>query len=274
MECAVLEGNVVSQTGQNVGNLFLRKHLAQTNIQEVFRHIDNVSLCRIGINISVGNHFAVREDFTEQLNGQGDTLIHSLGVDALLVADGCVGFLVETLTGLPNGSCGKSSHLDDYAGGFRKDRILNAASDSGQRHRTVFVANYQIVLRQIQKCPVQQNQLFILLGVADNDVGTIHVGAVEAMGRLTNCHHDIVGDVDDGVDRTHSPIGNCSLQPCRRRFVIYVLNFDSGVSRAFVRSFHVDLIFLHTGRNIRFRKFLQRKLVNCRQLSGNTVVSP
>ena len=61
---------------------------------------------------------------------------------------------------------------------------------------------------------------------------TLYHISIEAMQGLTECHHDVVGDIDDIVDRTQTNGGQLVLQPLRRLLDLTVGNADTSIALA------------------------------------------
>ena len=76
---------------------------------------------------------------------------------------------------------------------------------------------------------------------ADDDVPAVHAGEVERVHRLAVFQHDVVGDVDDIVDRTHACGADALAHPQGRRLDLDVLDKPRGVARAERGIVNVDL---------------------------------
>ena len=93
------------------------------------------------------------------------------------------------------------------------------------------------------------------------------------MLRSADSEHDKIGYVDDGVDRPHACVHDECLHPCRRFLDADVVDLRSRESVAPLRFFDGDRIFRKALRKFS-AEFLERNLVYCSKLSGDTVMAP
>ncbi len=93
-------------------------------------------------------------------------------------------------------------------------RTVQPAHDSGQRDRAGVVRNQQRAGRALHFALIEQRELLARLGQAHAD-STLQLVIIEAMHRLAEFHHDIVGDVDDRADRPQAAAAQLFLHPQR-----------------------------------------------------------
>ena len=87
---------------------------------------------------------------------------------------------------------------------------------------------------------VQKLKLLTRSSVSDDDLFR-NMCAVKCVCRLADVEHDVVGNVDDGVDGTQAGLHQSGLHPDRRFLLrVYVFDFQSGVARALVRSLNLN----------------------------------
>ena len=77
------------------------------------------------------------------------------------------------------------------------DAIEHAVEANGQRDRRPVIAHAQLV-------DDADLDRFARLGASDDDTSPVEERPVEGVQRLAPFEHDIIGDIDDVVDRTHT----------------------------------------------------------------------
>ena len=82
---------------------------------------------------------------------------------------------------------------------------------------------------------VESDELLSLVLVLDNNFVALHHVCIKAMHRLTISHHDVVGDVDDIINRTKTYDGQPVLQPFRRLLHFAPRNAHASVAAACFR---------------------------------------
>ncbi len=126
-------------------------------------------------------------------------------------------------------------------GGLVGTRTL-ATEDAGDTHRLLGVADAQVVLAQGVLLTIEGNKLGALrLGANHNLMSCHHVG-VEAVQRLSVCHHDVVGDIHDVVDWAQADDVELVLQPLRAFLHLAVGDAHASVALAslVVLNLHLD----------------------------------
>ena len=154
----------------------------------------------------------LRIQLAEQLRRQLQRLIAALGVDGLFIAGGGLGAVVVP-QGRPADAGGvEVGHLQNDLVGGGQDGVLGTAHDARQRHNTGIVGNDQIVGGKGEILAVEQQQLFALLGPADDDMA-LNVIRVEGVGGLAGGQHHIVGDIHQRIDGPHPRTPQAALHP-------------------------------------------------------------
>ena len=107
------------------------------------------------------------------------------------------------------------STLQDYILGCLVSTRTLTAEDTGDTHRLLSIADAQVVLTQGMLLAIESNKLGALwLGTNYNLMTGNHV-CIEAVQWLAVCHHDIVGNIHDIVDRAQADDVQLILQPLR-----------------------------------------------------------
>ena len=88
---------------------------------------------------------------------------------------------------------------------------------------------------------VQRADCFTRLCAADTDFPAVNTGKVKCVHRLAVFQHNIVGDIHDIVDRTHTGIPDTLRHPGRRRRNADIPDHACGITRAEVSVLNDDL---------------------------------
>ena len=102
----------------------------------------------------------------------------------------------------------------DIPRGIGNARIF-AAHDAGHRHGTLLIRNHQGIAAQDRLTAIEQRDLFTFIRHADADA-TIQHGQVEAVHRLPQFEHDVVGDIDHRRDGADTAAAQLLDHPVRR----------------------------------------------------------
>ena len=146
------------------------------------------------------------------------TFEHQVGISTSLEPIGCRGApafhaKVDLLHGLPDQDRVEVSRLDQDLGGCLGGLGETSPHDARQGHRTLGIGDHQRRLREwlstglsarTHDRAAQKLQCLALGHAPDDDPGARDLLEVEGMKRLAPLVKDIVGDVDDIVDRSHS----------------------------------------------------------------------
>ncbi len=120
-----------------------------------------------------------------------------------------------------------------------------STEDSGYAHRFLGIAYAEVVCAQRMLHTIECDKLCPLgLCAYHNLMAGNHVG-IETMKRLTVCHHYIIGDVHDVVDRAQTNHFQLVLQPLRAFF-----HLTSGDAEAGVATTCLGVLYLYIYRKV------------------------
>ena len=97
-----------------------------------------------------------------------------------------------------------------------------------------------ISVESVRSVPSRVSERLARPRPANDDAATAHPIEVEGVQRLADGPHDVVGDVDDVVDRTHARVGQPCLEPGRRLADRHPPDDPGRVPRAQVGVEHFD----------------------------------
>ena len=123
--------------------------------------------------------------------------------------------------------------FEQQAGRRRADLAVQAAHDAGQRDRLAFVPDHQVVGLHLAVLPVQGREAPVRAerGHAHRAEPT----GVERVHGLAEFQHDVVGEIDQDVERPLSQGVQAGLQRQRRGQRHHPIQFDAAVAGAVVR---------------------------------------
>ena len=87
---------------------------------------------------------------------------------------------------------------------------------SGDAHRLIDIANGKVVFTESMLFPIKSNELLTLIMVFHNDMTAVYHIRIEAMKRLTVCHHYIISNIYNIINRTKTYHIQLVLKPIRR----------------------------------------------------------
>ena len=96
----------------------------------------------------------------------------------------------------------KTGALDEDVRGRVRDARLLAAHDAGDGHRLLLVGDDEHVRAERDVPAFERPERLALLRPADDDPAAADLGQVEGVDGLAGGEEDVVGRVDDVVDRT------------------------------------------------------------------------
>ena len=106
----------------------------------------------------------------------------------------------KPLAGLADGGRLEAGALQQDTGGCILDFRIQAAHDTGQSHRTLGIADHQVILNKCALLPVKGCKRLPLSRPAHDDPFSCKPVAVKSMQRLAQLHHHQVGDIHDIID--------------------------------------------------------------------------
>ena len=120
-------------------------------------------------------------------------------VDATLKAMGGIG-METVVAGLASqGHRFKPGGLQYQVTGFFRNSGMLTAHHTGDRQKLLMIRNHQCIRSQFDSLAIQQYQLFIVPRHADHNA-TVDFFPVEGVQGLTQLQHDIVGNINGGVN--------------------------------------------------------------------------
>ena len=87
---------------------------------------------------------------------------------------------------------------------------------------------------------IDRDERFVLHCISNDDFTAADLGEIKRVQRLADLEHDIIGRIDNVVDRLDTDGCQAILQPIRRRPDFYSLEQPRRVAKAVVR-FNFDL---------------------------------
>ena len=218
-------------------NLFLCRQINTEQGIDLLRLERKTLVLRAGgidINDTVDNLAGAQH--LNQLTGTIDCIHGHAGIQTLFKAAGCLGTHAELLRGNTDGCAVEVCRLkDNHVGGVR-DLGIVTAHDAGNSGRTAAVRDADHVLIQLMHLTVQRFDALTGSRAADDNLLILQAGIVECMHRLAVFQHDIVGDIDNVVDRADTGSMQTLAHPRRRRLDLDILDQTCSITRAEIRS--------------------------------------
>ncbi len=139
-------------------------------------------------------------------------------IDSALEAIGAFAFHGQESRGLADAKRIESSGFEQDINGFRANFGVDSAHDAGEGDGSLGIGDDQHGRSQFALAAVDADEGLAAPGVADDDLSAVDLGEIKGMKRLTEFHHDVVGDIDDVVDRadadgfepSRDPEGGCA----------------------------------------------------------------
>ena len=136
--------------------------------------------------------------------------------------------------------------------GGRADLAVQAAHDAGQRDRLALVPDHQVVGLHLAILPVQSREA--ALRAERGHAHRTQPAGVERVHGLAEFQHDVVGEIDQDVERALSQGVQAGLQRQRRGQRRHPVQFDAAVAGTAVRIVH--------------RQRVRRQIVVCGQFGA------
>ncbi|VFB22440.1 Uncharacterised protein [Pseudomonas fragi] len=149
----------------------------------------------------------------------------------------------------------KESAFKEYVAGLVGHTAVLATHYAGNGQSAGMVCNHQRVAAQGDFLAVEQYQLLVFFSHAYTNAA-IDLGKVERVQRLTQFQHDIVGNVDSGIDAAHVSATQALNHPQRRwPGQVDIADHTAQVARASSRCQHFNrthfLVYRSNWRNHR-----------------------
>ena len=110
---------------------------------------------------------------------------------------------------------GEERRLEQHIAGCGGYAGVLTAHDARHRHSTTVVGDLQRIGTQDCLTAIQQPELFARPGLANTDA-RVEFAEIKAMHRLPQFEHDVVGDVDDWMNRPEPAASQLLCHPNRR----------------------------------------------------------
>ena len=254
--------------------LLLRGQLQTEQRVHLVRLKRQTLVVRVGVvNVdNAVNDFACAEHL-DQFARTVDCIEGHARVKALLKAAGSLGTHAERLCGDTNGSAVEVCGLENDGLGVIHNLGVCAAHNACNSNRLVVVADGKHLVAQVVIYAVQSLDGLTVAGTADNNAAVGQALVVERMHRLAVLEHNIVGDINDIVDRTNAAGMQTLTHPRRRRLDLDILNNAGGVARAQVGVLDLNRhILVDIAANALYLRGLnaERTVEGSRSLAGQT----
>ena len=210
-----------------------RVHLVRLERQTLVVRVGVVNVDDAVDDLACAEHF-------DQLTRTVDRIEGHARVQTLLKATGSLGAHTERLCGDTNGSAVEVRGLENDGPGVVHNLGVCAAHNACNSNRLVVVADGEHLVAQVVIYAVKGLDGLAVAGAADNDAAVGQALVVERMHRLAVLEHNIVGDINDVVDRTNAAGVQTLAHPRRRRLDLDILDNAGGVARAQVGVLDLD----------------------------------
>ena len=161
-------------------------------------------------------------------------------VKALLETAGRLGTHAKRLGRHTHGRAVEAGGLEYDGLGVVLDFGVGAAHNARDGNRLVVVADGEHLVGQVVILSVQSLNGLAVPCAAHDDLSVREAGIVKRMHRLAVLKHDVVGDINDVVDRAHTAGVQTLAHPRRGRLDLDVLDQTRGVARAKVGVHHLN----------------------------------
>ena len=162
-------------------------------------------------------------------------------VEALFIAGGGVGAHTESACRAAHGNAVEVGGLEEHHRRVTDDLAVRAAHHARDAHRLVLVADAEHIRRKLALVAVKRLNGLALVRGAHDDVAALDAAEVKSVHRLTVLEHDVVGNINDVVDRAHAAVAQSLAHPARGRRDLDVFHHARGVARAEVAVLNVNV---------------------------------
>ena len=176
----------------------------------------------------------------DQVQSACQTQLRRIAIHALLVAGRGIAVLTQCTAGLTHAVAGKSSALEQQAGGVIVHAGVCAAHDTGQCYRLFSITDDQIVGVQGELLLVQRDDLFALVGAAHINGAAGDLVQVKGVHGLTHFQQGVVGDIHHVADGAQAAQCQMALHPAGRFAHADVADIVCHVAGAQLRCLHLD----------------------------------
>ncbi len=177
---------------------------------------DHGALGQAGVHVDTARQLGAGEVDEETAREHGGRL-GGVRVDALLPAVRAFGAKAEPLGCPQDPDRLEVRCLEQHLGRLVGDLAVRAAHDRRERHGLRAVGDQQVARVERPQRAVERAQLLAGRRATNDDPTAVELRAVEGVQRASVDVHDVVRDVDDVRDRSHSRRVQAGAQPHRRR---------------------------------------------------------
>lgn len=118
-----------------------------------------------------------------------------------------------------------------------------AAKHAGYTHGLLGITDSQVAVRELVLYPIQRLERRTVGHRLHHNLVPLHHIGIEAMQRLTQGHHDIVGDINNIIDRTQADDVQALFQPLWRLLDLAVRDAHTSIATTSLR-----VLYLHLDR--------------------------
>ena len=190
---------------------------------------------RLGFaRLEVGDwrRLATARDFADQFGGANQRADLSRAIDAAFEAVARLAAQTQSARGARDGHRFEVCALEQDSRGRVADFGVETAHHAGDCERLVGVGDQQVVRIERAGDVVERDELARLAGAAHDDLALGDFRVIEGVQRLAEFEHDVVGRIDDVVERAHPAQFQPALEPRRRRTDLDSGHRERGVARA------------------------------------------
>ena len=228
------------QRCDNRANGLLRNLLADQCIHSLQRYIETERSDRFGIEVD-----DLRRDFTtrqiaEHQCSTFECIDRAIGINTALETERRIGVQAVALSRLAHPNGVEICALDEDVGRCIAHTRLQATKYARDTHRTLGIADHQVLSRQLALNAIKRYERSALLASANDDLATLNLIGIESVQGLTQLEQNIVCDIDQiilGIDahsaqRILQPLGRGSDLATRNRYTciarcsLRILNLD------------------------------------------------
>ena len=122
---------------------------------------------------------------------------------------------------------------------------MKPTHDSGESQRLVRIGDYEHAVVEAMFDIVECHDFFVFSGVANQDLVAFYFVEIKRMHRVPDIEHNVIGYIDDVVDRTQAGLFEPVFEPFWRRADFDVVNNSCPVTWAVcdILDFNTDVIF-------------------------------
>ena len=205
---------------------------SEEGVDAVGLELHRIGLFSAAVNVNSSVHDVSGAQQSYKLAGTVERGQSVLGVESLFKASRAFGAHTLTLGGHADRASEEVRALEYDGSGIILNFAVCSAHDSGKGDRLLFIGDNEILRVEDMIGIVERFEAFAILGGADDDLLAVEAGIIKGVHGLTIFQHDIVGDVNDVVDRSDSGGAQTHSQPQGRGSDSDIFNYAGGVARA------------------------------------------